>query len=221
MAITHKTEPAASARLSCPCGKLILWLLVLAIFQTSPAQAGKLSAGDKSYIGFLLGNSTGIGDLDVSRIPDAENNNRTRGYGFYYGRSWTQAIDTEFRVMNLGNLPVGLNEITTVALLPNGGETLFSNVWLTDVSAVYHFTQNNGSDRYTKRRYFSPFLRLGLGNVSDAPDGFGLVAEGRNYLTLGLGMDITGGGALGLRMELLALHADYVNAAIAMSLRFN
>ena len=221
MAMTRKTEPAGSTRLSCPCGKLILCLLVLAIFQTSPAQADKLSAGDKSYIGFLLGNSTGIGELNVSRISDAENHNNTRAYGLYYGRSWTQALDTEFRVMNLGNFPVGLNEFTTVALSPNGGETLLSNVWLTDVSAVYHFMQKNGSDRFTKRRYFSPFLRLGLGSVSDAPDEFGLFAEGNNYLSLGLGMDITGGGALGLRAEVLALHTDYVNASIALSLRFD
>lgn len=219
--MTQKTEHTGSAKLSSHCGKLILWLLVLTIFQTSPAKADKLYAGDRSYIGILMGNSAGIGNLDVSRIPNVGNNNNTRSYGLYYGRSWTQALDTEFRVMNLDNFPVGLNEFTTVALLPNGGETLLSDVWLTDVSAVYHFMQKNGSDRYTKRRNFSPFLRLGLSSVSDVPDEFGLFTQGSNYLSLGLGMDITSGGALGLRMEVLALHADYVNASIALSLRFN
>jgi hypothetical protein len=163
------------------------------------------SASDYNYYGIFIDSPFASGDRYNAHNHDFD----SFGAGFIAGRSLFSAASVELRLGSLSDFDIG-----------SGTNVPFVNSnFFTEASLLIYPTQGENSLSLNGRQLISPFLRAGSARVETANQD---TSEARNYLSLGLGVDI-GGKHLpfDLRSELHFLHDDYMSATTSVYFKFN
>ena len=162
------------------------------------------SASDYNYYGIFIDSPFASGDR-----YNAQSWLRQFRCGLYCWQIAFLAASVELRLGSLSDFDIG-----------SGTNVPFVNSnFFTEASLLIYPTQGDNSLSLNGRQLISPFLRAGSARVETANQD---TSEARNYLSLGLGVDI-GGKHLpfDLRSELHFLHDDYMSATTSVYFKFN
>jgi len=189
-------------------------LLATTLASSSSAMAGNLLDWFSfPYFGVSKSLSSGLGSTDAGDRIVGEPAQNSSDLGLILGTAWFDRFSTEFRILNLAAYSESLDQ----QLSERGSE----ETALSEVSALYYFRESGPLDSPDKRKSVSPFVRLGLGSINGESIEFGLNTSGKDYLTVGMGVDLTAGGIAGLRAEALALHDDFLFATLSLFIKFD